>query len=124
MTNYSPIRVLLVDDHRTTLWGLAALIGGEAPRMAVAGLAMNGREALQQAIQVQPDVIVLDLELGGENGFDLMPELRRACTARIVILTGIGDPGLRNLAVGLGAGGFVRKDESAEVLLDAICGVN
>lgn len=119
-TDSPPIHVLLVDDHRMTLWGLAELIGGESPHLEVAGMAVNREEALHLAQLTQPQVILLDVDLGGDNGLDLIPELLLACDAHIVILTGMSAPGLRRRAASLGASGFVRKEESAENIIAAI----
>lgn len=120
MNDLVPIHVLLVDDHRTTLWGLADLIRCEAPRLEVAGMAENRREAVRLATLTQPEVILLDVDLGSDNGLDMMPELQRACTAHIVILTGVNTPGLRRKAALLGARGFVLKEEPAEHIITAI----
>lgn len=119
-TDSLPIRVLLVDDHRTTLWGLAELIGEEVPRLSLAGMATNRAEALRLAHAKQPNVILLDIDLGCDNGFDLIPELRLACAAHIVILTGLSTPGLRRRAASLGASGFVHKEDAAERIIAAI----
>lgn len=119
-TDSLSIHVLLVDDHRTTLWGLAELIRGEAPRLALAGMAVRREEALHLARLTRPDVILLDVDLGGDNGLELIPELQRICVARIVILTGMDAPGLRRRALALGARGFVLKEEAAERIIAAI----
>ena len=75
MLSQKPIRVLLVDDHQTMLWGLDKLIEGERPRMEVAGTARNCEEALAKARQLIPDVILLDLDLGGKSALDILPAL-------------------------------------------------
>lgn len=120
MSKRNPIRVLLVDDHRTILAGLASLIGAEAPRMEVVGKALNGPEALLVAQGARPDVIVLDVDLGEENGLDLIPGLNQVCTARIVVLTSRTDCMVQRHAQALGASGFVLKQQPAEYLLAAI----
>jgi len=114
------IRVLLVDDHRTVLWGLEKLIDSARPRMQVVGVAVSGAEALAAAAEHQPDVVLLDLDLGNVNGLDLLADLRRRCAAKVLILTGIRDPELRERAVLQGASGMVHKTEPAEVILSAI----
>jgi len=118
--NPTPIRVLLVDDHRIALWGLEKLIESEKPRMEVAGSATNCTEALDLAGKVSPDVIVLDLELGGENGLDAIPGLIAKSKARVLVLTGSRDPSLHDQVVLAGAGGIVQKEEPAETILKAI----
>ena len=63
--NSQPISVMLVDDHRSVLWGLERLIEGEKPRMQVVCTATSQADALATIAQTAPDVILLDLDLGG-----------------------------------------------------------
>lgn len=120
----SPIRVLLVDDHRTVLWGLEKLIDSAKPRMQVVGVAASGQEALCAAELNQPDVILLDLDLGDASGLDLLPHLLRDNDTKVLILTGTRDPDVREVAVLRGARGMVHKAESAETILNAITRVS
>jgi len=115
-----PIRVVIVDDHVVVRTGLRLLIESQ-PGITVVGEASNGAEALAVVARTQPDVIVLDLDLGEESGLDCFPDLRAAAsTARVLVLTGVRDPELHRRAVRLGSMGLVRKEEAAEVLLQAI----
>lgn len=89
--------------------------------MTVVAEAANGKEVLAAAAREQPDVILLDLDLGGEDGVSLISELREvAKQARIVVLTGLRDPEIHRRAVMLGALGIVRKEKAPEVLISAI----
>jgi len=115
-----PIRVVIVDDHVVVRTGLRMLIESQ-PGIIVVGEAGNGAEALAVVARTQPNIIVLDLDLGGESGLDYFPGLRTAAsTARVLVLTGVRDPELHRRAVRLGSMGLVRKEEAAEVLLQAI----
>lgn len=115
-----PIRILIVDDHKIIRDGLRDLISSRGG-MIVVGDAGNSAEALRVASSEQPDIIVLDLDLGDESGLDLIPELQRANTeACIIILTGVRDTEKRDRAIELGASGVVLKDEGAAELLNAI----
>lgn len=115
------IRVLLVDDHQSILWGLVKLIEGEQPRFSIAGVAKSAADAVLQAAATKPDVIVLDIDLGlGKTGLDIIPDLLKACQAKILVLTGVRDPEIRDQAVLLGARGVVQKEEPAEIILSAI----
>ena len=67
------IRVLLVDDHPTVLWGLEKLIDSAKPAMEVVGTATNRADALAAAAQHQPDGAG-DIDLGGDCGLDLLQE--------------------------------------------------
>lgn len=114
------IRVLLVDDHQTMLWGLIKLIETEKPRMEVVGTAQTGPEALEKIAQLAPDVLLLDLDLGGSSALDLLPALQSNPQLRVLIFTGERDQEKLDLAVFRGARGIVRKDASAELVLKAI----
>lgn len=119
-TAVTPIRVMLVDDHRAVLWGLEKLIDGERPRMEVVGKATNCAEAFKLADIVRPDVIVLDIGLGEENGIDAIPELIQRSKANVLVLTGLRSSTVQDQAVLAGARGIVHKEDPAETILKAI----
>ena len=118
----SPIEVIVVDDQRAILAGVSALIASEAPRLYVAGQARCGREALALARRVRPGVVVLDVELGGEDGLALIPALRACCDAAVVVFTSCAEASMRERALRLGAAAFVAKSAVGEELLAAIHG--
>jgi len=119
-TETAAIRVYLIDDHRSILWGLERLIESGGPAMSVVGSAPNVTEALHQLERADPDVILLDIDLGSENGIDGIPRLISRCRARILILTGVRDTVLHDKAVLAGACGVVSKESLAETILTAI----
>lgn len=119
-THPTPIRVFLVDDHKTTLWGLERLIGSASPQMQVVGTACNRRDMLARVVDTRPDVILLDLDLGGENAAECLPDLLRETEAQVLILTGARDARVHEDAIMRGARGVVCKEETAEVVLRAI----
>lgn len=115
------IRIMLVDDHKTLLWGLGKLIESEATHMVVVGTARDCDSALAIADEVIPDVILLDLDLGGTSSLDIMPRLLASAPhARVLVLSGTRERELLDKAVMLGARGVVSKDEPAETVLKAI----
>ena len=119
-TKEQPIRILLVDDHQIIRDGLADLIRTRAD-MQVIGDAGDGSSALSLAERLQPDVIVLDLDLGGESGLSLLPRLLEAVPASsVIILTGMREAEKRDEAMRLGAKGMVLKERGATELLCAI----
>ena len=124
MTDQRPIRVLLVDDHRSVLWGLERLIAGEKSLMTLVGEATNFAAALDLVEQHAPDVIVLDLDLGAESGLDAIPKFLARSNAKILVLTGMRDRSVHDQAILAGAKGVVEKEERAEVILDAIKAVH
>ena len=115
-----PIRILIVDDHAVVRAGLRMLID-QNPAMKVIGLAGNCSEALSIAASEQPNLIILDLLLGDEDGITLLPELRAvAKSARVLVLTGLRGSESQRRAMLAGAMGVVLKDHAAEVLIKAI----
>lgn len=122
MSNNSPslIRIMLVDDHAVVRAGLRMLIENN-PGMRIVAMASNGAEALELAACESPDLILLDLDLGRENGLNYIPQLREQNKdARILVLTGMRNPEAHRSAVKYGAMGVVLKDEAPEVLIKAI----
>lgn len=114
-----PIRVLLVDNNPTVLWGLSKLIEGEWPRMALAGAACSRAQALSRAV-TRPDVILIDLELDGRSTLDLLPELLKRSGGRVLFFSGLHSERLERDAVRRGGMGLLPKGEPAEVVLTAI----
>ena len=120
LTVPAPITVLLVDDHKTMLWGLERLVGGERSGMKVVATASNREEALAQAAMHGPDVILLDIDLNGECSLDFLPALLVSGISRALVFTGMRDQATLDRAILAGARGVLRKDAPAEVVLRAI----
>lgn len=116
----SAIKVFLVDDHRTILWGLERLIETATPSMAVVGQATTRSELFARVPAANPDVILLDLDLDGEKALDFMQELNRQSPARVLVLTGTSDPFVHQQAIIQGARGVIHKQEPASTILRAI----
>lgn len=115
-----PIRILLVDEHRSIRWGLEKLMESARPRMEVVGVAATAAEAIGLTRRHFPDVILLDLYLAGESSVDAISELIAAAKARVLVLTGRGEPSAHDQALLAGAMGVVGKGEPAETILSAI----
>jgi DNA-binding NarL/FixJ family response regulator len=115
-----PIGIFLVDDHRTILWGLERLIETATPAMVVVGKATSRAELFALVGPSETDVIVLDLDLDGDNALDCLHELCDHTTARVLVFTSTSDPVVHQQAVMQGARGVVNKQETADVLLRAI----
>src|SRR5712691_11750171 len=115
-----PIRILIVDDHAVVRAGLRMLIE-QNPAMKVIGVAGNRSEALAVAASEQPNLIILDILLGDEDGLTFLPELREATRdARVLVLTGLRSSESQRRAILAGAMGVVLKEHAAEVLIKAI----
>jgi len=110
----------MIDDHAVLRAGLRMIIESRIG-MVVVGEAENRRESLAAIAQEPPDIILLDLDLGDENGLDLLPELLTAVRdARIILLTGIRDAEVQRRAILLGAMGLVSKQKAADTVIRAI----
>ena len=118
------VKILIVDDHAVVRAGLGLLIETD-PRFMVCGDAANCADAAAAAGRERPDIILLDIDLDGENALTCVPELlKRAPEARVLVLTGTGDQKMHEQALKVGALGLVLKEKAAEVLLKAIAKVN
>ena len=119
-TKNQPIKIMLIDDHRSVLWGLEKLIDSEKPKMEVVGTATNSTEAFELLRKISPDVILIDLDLNGESGVNVIPTLIKVSTAKILVLTGTRELALHDAAMIAGARGVVEKGDTAETILKAI----
>ena len=103
------IRVLVVDDHEIVRKGLCTLLN-EQDDFEVVGQAASGNVAIRLAMQLQPDIVLLDIFLGASNGLDIAQQLQRGCPkARIVVLTGFTDEGHLFRAMRIGVHGYLQK---------------
>jgi two-component system, NarL family, nitrate/nitrite response regulator NarL len=116
----NPIRIMIVDDHAVVRSGLRMLIEQDQT-MSVVAMAGNRVEALRLAASERPDIIILDLILGEDDGLNFLPELCESSpTSRVVVLTGVRNPDSHRLAIRRGAMGIVLKEHAADMLLRAI----
>jgi DNA-binding NarL/FixJ family response regulator len=114
------VRILLVDDHAMFREGVKLLLGRQ-PQLEVIGEAGDPQEALTLATSEQPDVMLLDIDLAGYNGLDLVEALQASAPGcDIIVLTGMRDTALQSRALRAGAKGFVQKDQTGELILRAI----
>ncbi|WEF32006.1 response regulator [Pseudoduganella chitinolytica] len=114
------IRIMLVDDHKTMLWGLERLIQAEAPALTLVGSASTPEEATALCASLKPDVILLDLDLKGSSSLDILPALLSNGGTRAVILSANRDQATLTAAVKLGARGVVSKEAATEDVLAAV----
>ena len=114
------IRIVVVDDHAVVRHGLTAMLAS-AKDLEVVGAAANGTDALREVQRTFPDVVLLDLQMPGMNGLDVLARLRDlASPPHVIVLTVHDDDDLVLGAVRGGADGFVLKNATKEDLLSAI----
>ncbi len=111
-------RVLVADDHRIVAEGLCSLL---EPTYELVGIVANGRELVEAAGKLHPDVIVADISMPLLNGIEAARQLkRRGERARIVLLTMHSDVTYATRAFDAGASGFVLKNAASSELITAI----
>ncbi len=116
----TPVRILLADDHPVVRDGLRAMLGTQ-PDFQIVGEAASGVEAVQRAGQLQPDVILLDLEMPDFDGVTALEKIRAANpAARIIILTAYDEDERIVSAVIAGAQGYLLKGAPREDIFKAI----
>jgi len=120
----APIRLLIVDDHAIIRAGLQALLQ-VVPDLEVVGEAINGREAVDLAEKLAPDVILMDLVMPEMDGIQAIRKiLSNQPQARILVLTTFSGEDKVFPAIKAGAMGYQLKDSSPQELVEAIREVN
>ncbi|MGV9456683.1 response regulator [Streptomyces sp. NPDC003635] len=115
-----PVRVLVVDDQRLIRDGIASLLSLR-PGIAVVGTAADGREAVTVALELRPDVVLMDVRMPELDGVAAVAVLReRAPECRVVMLTTFDDEEYVVRALRAGASGYLLKDLPAEELARAV----
>lgn len=113
-------RILLADDHAMLRSGLRLLLNAQ-PDLEVVGEASDGREAIARAKALQPDVLLLDLNMPGLGGLTALGALRTAApNARLLVLTMHDDENYLRQALKGGAAGYVLKRAADTELLSAV----
>jgi DNA-binding NarL/FixJ family response regulator len=117
------IRVLVADDHPVMRQGLAALLSS-LEGIAVVGQAADGEEVVREAVLHKPDVVLLDLQMPGTDGFTALRELARAVPSTAVcVLTMFDDDDSLFAAMRAGAQGYLLKGAEQEEIERAVRGV-
>lgn len=112
----SKVRLMLVDDHKLFRCGIKSLFEN-SKNIYVVAEASNGKEAISKIISQNPDVVLLDLELGDINGLDIIEKVSsQRPNIKFVILTSHINEHVINKAMKMGIYGYVMKDINAEYL--------
>src|SRR6185503_8250936 len=119
-----PIRILIADDHGVVAEGLKQLVEAESD-MQVVALVGDGREAVQQARDTQPDVVLMDLSMPELNGADATRAiLQRDPKCRVIVLSMYAQREYVRRALKAGAAGYVVKRSAAKEVVEAIRAVH
>jgi DNA-binding NarL/FixJ family response regulator len=116
----SRLRVFLADDHPVVLSGMKVLVASD-DALELVGEAVDGPNALRRAIELRPDVVVLDLSMPGLNGIEVARKFLAACPeCRVLVLTVHEDGAYLRQLLDLGVSGYVLKRSATEELIRGI----
>ena len=117
------IRVLIADDHTLFRSGLRALLN-LFPDIQVIGEASTGEETVAKALELQPDIILMDIQMPGVNGIEATRQIvKRSPKTGVIVVTMFEDDSSVFSAMRAGARGYILKDAGEEEVLRAIRGV-
>jgi two-component system chemotaxis response regulator CheB len=107
-------RIMIVDDAAMMRLVIKNVLSGD-PNLKLAGFAANGKEALDQLGAVQPDLILLDIEMPEMNGLEFLRHARLRSEAKVVVLTSVAPPGSPKAmqALALGADAVITQPSGA-----------
>lgn len=124
MPESADIRVLIADDHTIMREGLARLLN-DIPGIRVVGEAVDGRDAVEQAGRLEPDVALLDLSMPGLHGLEALRQIRRRLPkTRVLILSMHKNEAYVLESFQAGASGYILKDSAAQDVASAIKSVH
>lgn len=114
------VRILVVDDFEMFRQFLVELLG-KRPELQVAGEASDGLEAVQKAVELRPDLILLDIRLPSLNGIEVARQMRNLVPeSKIIFVTQESSSDIVQKALGLGARGYVTKTKAQADLFAAV----
>jgi len=120
----NPIHILIVDNHAVVREGLRSFIQIQSD-MEVVGEAADGREAVEKALELEPDVILMDIVMPRLDGIGAIEQLDQAdCPSRVLVITSFAEDDQIFPAIKAGALGYLLKDSSPQELVQAIRDVN
>ena len=115
-----PVRILVADDHPVVRDGLVAVLSTQ-PDFAVVGEAGSGAEVVQQAADLRPDVVLLDLEMPGMDGVEALQQMRtHSPDVRAIVFTAFDSDDRILAAVEAGAQGYILKGAPRDQLFEAV----
>jgi CheY-like chemotaxis protein len=120
MASQSGVRCVIVDDNHEFLATAAGVL--ERGGISVVGVASNANEALEASARLRPDVILVDVDLGGEDGFELAARLHQQGGSAVVLTSTHAQQDLAELVADSPAAGFVQKSELSGAAIRGLLG--
>lgn len=117
------IRVVIADDHAIMRVGIRNILS-RSDRICVVGEASNGAEAIERVSELNPDVLILDMEMPIMDGVEVARRLKGdSSPVHILVLSAYDDRQYILEMLNMGAAGYLIKDEAPEVIVDAVQGI-
>ena len=114
------LRLLLADDHEIVRKGLRALLEAE-PGWEVAAEAVDGRDAIEKALQIKPDIAILDISMPSLNGLEAARQIVKSVSqTKVLVLTMHDSDPLIQQVLEAGARGYLLKSDAARDLVAAV----
>jgi DNA-binding NarL/FixJ family response regulator len=114
------VKILIADDHAIMRDGLRAILARE-PDLEVVGQAVDGREAVEKALSLAPDIVLMDITMPGLNGLEATRRIRDArASVRVIGLSMHADPSYVRAMFAAGADAYLLKNSASEELLLAV----
>jgi DNA-binding NarL/FixJ family response regulator len=115
-----PLRILIADDHEIVRRGLRALLETQ-PNWEVAGEAITGRQAVEEAKRLLPDLVIMDITMPEMNGLEATRQIRRAVPKTEILILSVHDSEqLVREVLEAGARGYVLKSDAGRELIAAV----
>lgn len=119
-----PYNILIVDDHQLVLDGLSSIVK-EMKDFEVMASARNGKEGLQLATTLNPDIILMDIDMPVMNGLEATRQIKQqGLNSKIIILTMHNESSLIKKVIEIGADGYLLKNSDREEFYTALCNVS
>lgn len=119
-----PYKILIVDDHQLVLDGLSSIIK-ELDNFEIVAKAQNGKEAIEYFRAIEPDIILMDIDMPIMNGMEAMRRIKSEnADQRIIILTMHNESSLIKKVMEIGADGYVLKNADRTEFYNALCAVS
>jgi DNA-binding NarL/FixJ family response regulator len=116
----NPIRLLIADDHTVFVEGLQFLLES-LPELTVVGKAYDGEEVVQKALELKPDVVLLDIGMPRQDGIEAATQIKNSdADIRIIMLSMNNEPDFILRSVQAGASGYLLKNASTSEIVEAI----
>jgi DNA-binding NarL/FixJ family response regulator len=114
------IRVLIADDQRMFRTAISRLLGA-VPGIEIIGEAGDGDEAVRMALELCPDVVLMDIAMPVLNGFEATRRIRAQCPGvRVIGLSIYDNPGMDQMMLAAGADAYIAKGQDVETLVETI----